>query len=220
MPADNLPYLGQSVWPENARGGAMPGSVAEFYVMRNTTSGGRGFDTLCYGVSNERGEFLDQALDNEIVHHAFALKHRRRPLGDWISTTGGWLALSERATQVFRQFRICDSVRWIPLTIHDRDKKLVTEATLLYGPKEWDVLDLVQSEYKYYESAPEVIHRVYKWVLRHDDVPPFDAFFARELKWIITARLHDAIIEAELTGFEFLAEGERYNDPVIPGFGF
>jgi hypothetical protein len=177
----------------------------QYYVMENTRVG---FDSLCDGVSNEHGVYLDQALNDESVEHAYAVKRRKRPLGDWIATTGGWLALTERATKLFRQFAICERIRWVPLTVVDRQKKPLLEGTLLYGPKQWDVLDLLKSEYEFIPNTDVICH-ITKWVLRHNDVPPLDAFYTDKFRWISSARLRDAIIKEGLTGFEFIGEGAK-----------
>jgi hypothetical protein len=181
----------------------MPEIAPQYYVMKCTTAQGRGFDCLCEGIYNEQGECLDPALANESVSHAYALKLGREPLGDWIANTGGWLVLSERATHVFSEHAVCDSVRWVPLTIHDRQKKPLVEATLLYGPKQRDVLDLIGSEYDYFPNT-DVIQNVTKWALQGDQIPPVDAFYTRQYEWIVTNVLHDAIENAQLTGFKFL----------------
>ena len=177
-----------------------------YYVMQNTTV--RNLDCLCDGVSNEHGLFLDPALQNDPVEHAYAVKRRKRPLGDWIATTGGWLVLTERTTKLFRQFRVCDSIRWVPLTVVDRQRKALLEGTLLYGRKRWDVLDLIHSEYDYYPNTDVICH-ISKWVLRPDDVPRFDVFYTDQVRWICSARMHDAIVDEGLTGFEFHGEGEK-----------
>jgi len=177
---------------------------SQYYVMKEATVQGIGCDCLSDGVRNEAGQFLQPVCGKEEVRHAYALKRRLRPLADWISIVGGWLALSEKASGVFRDFKVCESVQWVPLTVHDRREKPLTEGTLFYGFKRWEILDLVKSEYTYYPET-DVIHKVQKWVLCDEEIPPLDAFRLRQHHWVISASLHDAIISADLTGFSFLA---------------
>jgi len=174
-------------------------------------------------IDDAKYAYFDTDLVNDATKEAFDLfqndpelrrarggvAHAERRLpGAFFFTCAPWLLVSEQVREMFGQFGICPSIRWIPTGILDRKGSDLATYWLAYGAKRHDVWDYARSDFFWQEGKQpgtrEAAGYMRKGVLDPECVPPHcDLFLARSVYWIVSQCLRVAIEDSSFEGFDF-----------------
>jgi hypothetical protein len=123
------------------------------------------------------------------------------PRPEVVKTCGQNYLFSDRAMDVFHQFRLLNSISWIPVELTERGQ-IVDRYHALTNKEEISILDLGKSRYTW--TVPgKLLGRIDRYVVSAGKLPPLDFFPAETGMWIVTGELKERLVAAHITGIVY-----------------